>query len=192
MHPPASCERRPHNASSLHPSCTHDLSSHPPPWLSSRSARTTGGQAMTAPHHRLSCVAVMPLHRLPPRFRCQLVDEGIAHVPSRAPDLPIHSHRCSACGGSRTGTSPCWTRCADGVGHKRAVHSATNAIQHDPRFLGDDVDHQAGPGRRSAPTGPPSGGRASLMRPAPKVEFWSSRGQTALFISPFKKIYGEI
>ena len=139
-----------------------------------------------ASHDRASPSVELPCRDAAPPPATQISMSARRRRDSACPIKPTRSAhplaQCSVCGGSRTGTSPCWTRCADGVGHKRAVHSATNAIQHDPRFLGDDVDHQAGPGRRSAPTGPPSGGRASLMRPAPKVEFRSSRArQRSLF-----------
>ena len=53
-HTPASCKRRPHNASSFHSSCTHDLNIHPLPWWSSC---ITNGQARAAPHHRLISLA---------------------------------------------------------------------------------------------------------------------------------------
>ena len=49
----------------------------------------TGGQAMTAPDHRLSCLAVMPHPRLPHRLRCQLAHEGLAPVQAGPLDLTM-------------------------------------------------------------------------------------------------------
>ena len=45
---------------------------------------------MTAPHHRLSCLAVQPHPRLPHRLRCQLAHEGPAHVQRDPTNRPIH------------------------------------------------------------------------------------------------------
>ena len=41
---------------------------------------------MTAPHHRLSCLAVMPHPRLPHRFQCHLAHEGLAPEKAGPPD----------------------------------------------------------------------------------------------------------
>ena len=58
---------------------------------------------MTAPHHRLSCLAVQPHPRLPHRLRCQLAHEGLAHVQrdptdrSESLEVNVYSRR-RACG----------------------------------------------------------------------------------------------
>ena len=84
-HTPASCKRRPHNASSFHSSCTHDLNIHPLPWWSSC---ITNGQARAAPHHRLISLAT---EAAPPgaQTSCQLAHRVLARVQTGLPGWPV-------------------------------------------------------------------------------------------------------
>ena len=80
---------RPHNASSLHPSRTHDLLTHPPPWRRPWSVRITGGIAMTAPYHRLSRKAAFS-------STVQTSMSARARRASASPSRPISSEHATA------------------------------------------------------------------------------------------------
>ena len=84
-HTPASCKRRPHNASSFHSSCTHDLNIHPLPWWSSC---ITNGQARAGPHRRLISLAT---EAAPPgaQTSCQLAHRVLARVQTGLPGWPV-------------------------------------------------------------------------------------------------------